>query len=102
MSCDVIAEDNDIELVVKSQSTEVVQELLSAELVVESQSNEVVHEALQKDIIIVATGANSALIKRTISHPIFIRDDCTLLMRNPVFISDGQLVIEPTGEALML
>ena len=102
MSCEVIVEDNNIELIVESQSTEVIQEPSTTELVVESQSTEVIQEPLQQDILIVATGANSALIKRTIDHIITIRDDCVLLMRNPIFTINGQLVIEPEGEALML
>ncbi len=102
MSCEVIVSDNDNELIVESNTLEVIQQQNTVEIIVNSEATEVIQETLSSEIIIVATGANSALIKRTINYPIFIRDDCTLLMRNPVFINDGQLVIEPTGEALML
>ena len=102
MSCEIIVDDNNIELIVESQATEVIQSPSTIEIIVESEAIEVVCEPLQKDIVIVATGANSALIKRIIDRLITIRDNCVLLMRNPIFTANGQLVIEPEGEALML
>ena len=41
-------------------------------------------------------------IKRIIDTRINIGNKCTLLMRNPLFTENGQLVIDIEGEALML